>query len=860
MRYTLKDYQTDAVRGVLDNLRKARRYYRQEGDRSQFSLSATTGAGKTVIAAAVIEALFFGSDEFGFEPDPGAVVVWFSDAPSLNDQSRARLQAASDQLDGRLVPVPSTFSRPKFEPRTVYFLNTQKFSRTSRLVRGAAIDDEQTLLVDARPDDLQSSIWDTITTTIQDEDLTFYFVLDEAHRGMGPASNDHTTIVQRLINGQGIVPPLPIVWGISATVERFERAMRGMTGRVALPPVDVDSARVQASGLLKDTIVLDIPDESGRFDTVLLRRAVQKVVASTAAWDEYARAQGDAEPVVPLLVVQVPDRASGQMLAEYLETIYSAWPDLDVGAFANVFGEHETLQIGRTTIEYIEPERVQDARHVRVLFAKTAISTGWDCPRAEVLVSFRPAVDATSITQLLGRMVRSPLARRISGDDVLNSVNCLLPYFNRATATAVVTRLTTGSRDRDDEENVTGSGGGEGRRVLFNPIEMTPNPAVPESVWKRYLELPSETLPRKLARPIPRLTALAQALSDDGLVDGAGILAHERLHAILDGQTVQYRARIDQAIENIRTANGQEIRAPMGGIISYGTFTEAADSRMIEDAYRAARLAFSNDLARTYTEHLAGLDWDDDAMIDAHVRIASLALVPEIVQAVEDEAVRLAADWFARTRVERMSLPDGRQAVYDELEAMSTEPQRIYLTEPRVRQEETRMRDAQGNETLLPTCALHLLADADGAFPVSLNDWESRVLETETTRPDFLAWYRNPGRAGKDSLVVAYQDGRGDHRSLCPDFIFFRKKGDGTVVADIVDPHGYQFADALPKLRGLARFAETYGSDFGRIDAIAEVDGTLKVLDLTRQAVRDAVKASGDAASLYTSTSARDYY
>jgi len=37
MRYTLKDYQVDAVGSVLTNLRKARRYYREDGDRTQFS-------------------------------------------------------------------------------------------------------------------------------------------------------------------------------------------------------------------------------------------------------------------------------------------------------------------------------------------------------------------------------------------------------------------------------------------------------------------------------------------------------------------------------------------------------------------------------------------------------------------------------------------------------------------------------------------------------------------------------------------------------------------------------------------------------------------------------------------------------
>jgi type III restriction enzyme len=78
-------------------------------------------------------------------------------------------------------------------------------------------------------------------------------------------------------------------------------------------------------------------------------------------------------------------------------------------------------------VPYIEPQRVQDPHWVRVLIAKDAISTGWDCPRAEVMVSFRAASDRTHITQLLGRMVRSPLARRIPGNDRLNAVDCLLP-------------------------------------------------------------------------------------------------------------------------------------------------------------------------------------------------------------------------------------------------------------------------------------------------------------------------------------------------------------------------------------------------------------------------------------------------
>ena len=290
MRYTLKDYQAEAVRDVLRNLDRARDSYRRYGALSQFSLTATTGAGKTVMAAAVIEALFFGSDEFDFTGDPGAVVLWFSDDPALNEQSRARIQAASSELDHRLRVVPTTFSEPAFRPGNVYFLNTQKLSKNSRLVKGApeVLDDDVIPGLEPRPDEVQSSIYDTITNTVANEDLTLHLVLDEAHRGMATRARERSTIVQRLINGQGSVPAMPVVFGISATVERFEAAMKDAKGRDALPSVQVDSALVQASGLLKDDIALSIPAEDGAFETVLLTKAVEKIKASESAWQDYA--------------------------------------------------------------------------------------------------------------------------------------------------------------------------------------------------------------------------------------------------------------------------------------------------------------------------------------------------------------------------------------------------------------------------------------------------------------------------------------------------------------------------------------------------------------------------------------------
>lgn len=860
MRYTLKDYQAEAVRDVLRNLDRARDSYRRYGALSQFSLTATTGAGKTVMAAAVIEALFFGSDEFDFTGDPGAVVLWFSDDPALNEQSRARIQAASSELDHRLRVVATTFSEPAFRPGNVYFLNTQKLSKNSRLVKGApeVLDDDVIPGLEPRPDEVQSSIYDTITNTVANEDLTLYLVLDEAHRGMATRARERSTIVQRLINGQGSVPAMPIVFGISATVERFEAAMKDAKGRDALPSVQVDSALVQASGLLKDDIALSIPAEDGAFESVLLTKAVEKIKASESAWQDYACEQGESEAVRPLLVVQVGDKPSQETLTRTLDTIYAAWPELPYDAIANVFGEHTDLAIGQQVVPYIEPQRVQDATHVRVLLAKSAISTGWDCPRAEVLVSFRPAKDRTHITQLLGRMMRTPLARRIPGNELLNSVDCLLPLFDRKTATGVAELLMKGATSKDADEGEDG-GGGIGRRVLFDPIPLYANPAIAQAVWERFSAIPSVTIPKKNVKPIRRLTALATALSKDHLVDEAVDQAHKHLHAVLDGRAVQYREKLEKVREDVLTMEGEEVRGRIGGEFSYRAFSVSADPRAIEDYYRASTRVLSPALCASYVDHLVGPDGDGDELLEAHITIASLGRVPEIAQAVEVEADALARDWLTKTRVARKGLTDERQAEYDRLESMSATPEPISLTTPKNAQADTKVRHPDGTEADLPIREMHLLASADGTFPIALNEWERKVLDSEAAQPGFQGWYRNPERAAKESLAVAYKDEVGDWKALRPDFIFFGTNNDGSVAVDLVDPHGHHLSDALPKLRGLAEFAERFADYFRRVESVAETGGVLRVLDITKPRVRQAIRDAQSAKALYESEVASDY-
>jgi hypothetical protein len=807
------------------------------------------------MAAAVFEALFHSDDGFDFDRDPGAVVIWFSDDPSLNEQTRFRLMESSDRLRHTdLVVVENTFNRAKFDAGKIYFLNTQKLGKKSLLVRGFDGDDDGTF-PEMRPDLRSHTIWDTIRNTIEDPALSLYLVLDEAHRGMGTTgqTKEKSTIVKRLINGENGVPGIPVVWGISATVERFNKAMEVATGRTTLPPVTVDPTRVQESGLLKDTIALDIADKAtGDFDTVLVRRAADKLRESTKEWAAYTEGQGSGESVIPLMVLQVPNKPNPNDVGRALETIFQRWPEVTENDVAHVFGEHTSQKFGKYTVPYIQPQRVQDDSWVRVLIAKDAISTGWDCPRAEVMVSFRPANDQTYIAQLLGRMVRTPLARRIPGNDRLNAVDCLLPKFDKETVENVVSAL----REGGGETPPTG-------RILVNPVEMKPNPAVSEDVWEKFVSLPSQTRPLRGAKPAIRLTALAHELASDGLLSGAGGKAHAAMHKMLDAFIAERADDFDKKRKNVKTVEGRTIIADM---IKDETrdegFKVQADDAVIGDAYRRTARIISPDIARTYTEerakrHPEAADDMDEALIDAREDVAALHMLENLQILFDAEAKKLADKWFADYRVKIKKLPHDRQDAYRQIMALSTDPQDVDLALPTSRFEPTKAREQDGSEVDVPTYTQHLLCDEQDLYPAELGSWEKAVLKKEMERDGFKFWYRNPDRPSQDSLGIAFSSDD-DKRIVRPDFIFFAEQ-DGKVVVDIVDPHGFHLADALPKLQGLADYADSHSELYRRIEAVAKSGDQLRVLNLTNKDVRKAIMDATSAEALYKSEIAGDY-
>ena len=437
MRDRLFTFQEKALDELQTAIRDAHTLWRNNKPQV-ISFSAPTGAGKTIIMTTLFENLLYGTSEE--IADPEAVFIWLSDSPELNEQTRLKIEGKSDKIPiHNLVTIDSNFDAEYLEGGYVYFLNTQKLGADKLLI--------------SKSDKREHTIWETLTNTALRVPKKFYLVIDEAHRGTAmsaTAENRAQSIMQKFIKGSNEdgLCAMPLVIGVTATPEKFNRLIEGTNSTIQ--KVTVSPADVRESGLLKDRIILHIPDTMVNADMTTFKSAILNWKDKCEHWQAYCNAEKneDGSPIVvyPILVVQVEDgnervpthtdlTACISLLEEELGT------KLHTGEVVHTFNDHGAITIGDLVIRQVEASYIEDSHEIKVVFFKMNLSTGWDCPRAETMMSFRGAQDSTYIAQLLGRMIRNPLARRVLSDSTLNDVSLFLPHYDKMAAEDVIKAL-----------------------------------------------------------------------------------------------------------------------------------------------------------------------------------------------------------------------------------------------------------------------------------------------------------------------------------------------------------------------------------------------------------------------------------
>ena len=749
MRLEPKPFQSVAARRIIDELDEAREPV-SRGKLQAVVLSAPTGSGKTITVAYVIDQMF-GGDE-GVVARPDTTFLWLSDSPELNAQSKAKLLGACDNLPfHKMVTIDSeTFDEERLLPGHVYFINTQLLGRDKRLTQEG---DKRTF-----------TFWQTVANTIQRSPGDFVLIIDEAHRGASANEKNRVTIMQKFVLGSEAdgLPPVPLVLGMSATPKRFTELI-GSTTRTQRPVV-ITPDDVRSSGLLKDMIIVHNPKIQTPSDLTMLEEAAKRWKDFTRVWRDYCQKEQEKEVVRPILVVQVEDGTDKTLtrspIADAVRAIERHTGPLGPNEIIHCFQDKSDIEIAGRIVRKVEPSKVQESPDVgKVVFFKTALSTGWDCPRAEVMMSFRRAQDATNIAQLVGRMIRTPLARRIGSNEVLDTVELFLPHYNAEALEGVLARL----RSPEAEEGVA-------TRVETSVQDYPRNPAY-ENVFK-YLE----TLPTYSVQRVPKMGEVKRVLRL------AGLLVHEGIDKEADDAI---RERLITKLRELRDAfaaknpdwdklirEGGEIDVDINFVaIGQMDVTGKKEVRIalsqenIDQLFDATgrKLAAGEGLHRSYWKKYN----DHEKPNEAKLELFAVVREPGALDALETVAIGEFNNLWDRRKSDIQMLSASEKSRFTVLKQATGMPVQELWTLP---QEIVEKKEGDSWKA-------HLYCNSDGEFLAKLNGWEKEMLGSAMKEEGFVGCgYANMPRR-EWALCIPYD--LGGVKAFYPDFVVMRKKGRG---------------------------------------------------------------------------------
>ena len=129
----LKRFQEERVNELITVFREKREMCAMAPQ--SFSLTSPTGSGKTIMSIAFLEELYNPLSS-STESLDGLKVLWFSDSPGLNEQTRRKFVKFSDRIDpSRLVKIDNDWTEEQLRPGTIHFFNAQLMTRAALLTR-----------------------------------------------------------------------------------------------------------------------------------------------------------------------------------------------------------------------------------------------------------------------------------------------------------------------------------------------------------------------------------------------------------------------------------------------------------------------------------------------------------------------------------------------------------------------------------------------------------------------------------------------------------------------------------------------------------------------------------------------------
>lgn len=337
-------------------------------------LKSPTGSGKTIMLTHFM-------DEY-CKSVAKTVFIWLTPGKGdLEEQSKTKMDKYIHNAQTKLFADVMTSG---FSENDCYFINWEKLTKKGN---NALKEGERKNFIEH-------------IETAREGGLLFKIIVDESHQNDSVKANE---ILQYFQTDKII--------RTSATPKNFNKD--------AVEFIEVDEADVVASGLIKKLLVIneDFHQNEKVDDQIdfLLERALAKQRELHSAFLKQCRRDGacTVSTVNPLIIVQLPNK--NDVLLDEVETWFES---------KQITYENGSLAVWLSDKkENLDDIEQADAQPIAVII-KQAVATGWDCPRAHILVKLRDNMNETFEIQTIDRIRRMPEAHHYDND----SLDCCYLY------------------------------------------------------------------------------------------------------------------------------------------------------------------------------------------------------------------------------------------------------------------------------------------------------------------------------------------------------------------------------------------------------------------------------------------------
>ena len=337
------------------------------GEKKEILLQAPTGSGKTIMLLEYIDRFLLENKDYVF--------VWLTPGSGeLEEQSKNKM---NQLLKNRTTKTLNEVLTTGFEEQDTAFINWENVTKKGN-----------TALRELE----KSNLYDRIEQA-QNNGIKFIVIIDEEHRN----KTEKAESITNLFNAKHTVR-------VSATTKRNDEAYN----------IKISEMEVINSGLITKSLYIN----QGIENNILLDDEIEYLLKLAINKRRQIRNTCTELGVNynPLVIIQLPSMSENliEKIEQYLEKEGFTY---DNGLLAIWLADR------KENIENISDNTSEQC----FLIMKQAISTGWDCPRAKVLVKIRENMHEDFEIQTLGRIRRMPEGKHY-GNEVLD--NCYLYTFD----------------------------------------------------------------------------------------------------------------------------------------------------------------------------------------------------------------------------------------------------------------------------------------------------------------------------------------------------------------------------------------------------------------------------------------------